>query len=333
METNLSAIRRAEIRARSGFEIVSDPSIKHVRQGFFARVNLEVSGDAPKDFLRIYEYDRGKKANPNTWPAHIAKVGHKYYPIESVTEHLLTRIGEQLGLNIARSRLMWVRGQLRFLSEYFLGRNESLVHGAEIFSGYLAADRQFVEQVEEMKMSNEIFTFQVVEAAVKSRFPEQADEILQEFVRLIAFDAIVGNNDRHFYNWGVITHVAGDRPPRFSPVYDTARALFWNVTEDGLSEQEHRFEDFLRKYVLGSYPKTGWDRCKSLNHFDLVLKIFEDRPIYRKTITNLYVENLLERVQILLDGEFANLLSPIRKHFISACLKMRLGKYAEIATI
>ncbi len=84
---------------------------------------------------------------------------------------------------MASSRLMRVRGQIRFLSEYFLRRDESLVHGAQIFAGFLADDRDFVRQVEEMKMSQEIFTFQVVEMAVQSRFPKQADGILSDFVR------------------------------------------------------------------------------------------------------------------------------------------------------
>ena len=99
-----------------------------------------------------------------------------------------------------------------------------MIHGAQIFAGYLADDSDFVRQVEEQDMAQEIFTFQVVEAAVRNRFPPQADTILQDFVRLIAFDAVAGNNDRHFFNWGVITQITGARPPRFSPILPTPLA-------------------------------------------------------------------------------------------------------------
>jgi len=334
MEACHSTIKLATIKKRSGFELSSQALIKPVRAGFSYRENQSVSGDAPKDFLRIYEYGRGFKRNPKNWPAHIAKVGHKFYPMESVTEHLLTRIGELLGLRMAKSRLMWVRGQLRFLSEYFLRKDESLVHGAEIFAGYLAEkDLRFVEQVEEQSMSNEIFTFQVVEAAVKCTFPPESEVILRDFVRLLAFDSIVGNNDRHFFNWGVITHVRGARPPRFSPIYDTARAFFWNMTEEGLTNSGRAVDQMLGRYVRNSFPKTGWDGCKSLNHFDLVLKIYEDRPMFRSTVKELYVANLPDMVQSLLDGEFRDLFSEIRKLFILKCLKMRLGNFAEIVTM
>lgn len=52
-----------------------------------------VSGDAPKKFIKHYEYGSAAKRNPNKWPAFIAKTGHKWYPIESITEYLLNRLG------------------------------------------------------------------------------------------------------------------------------------------------------------------------------------------------------------------------------------------------
>jgi hypothetical protein len=331
---NLKSVRPAEIKRHSGFQLHSHPTIDYLREGFFCKVDASVSGDAPKDFLRVYVYGRGRKANPTSWPAYIAKVGQKYYPNESITEQLLSRIGQLMGLRMANSRLMWVRGQLRFLSEYFLKEDESLVHGAEIFAGYLAEDREFVKQVEEMKMSQEIFTFQVVEAAVRSRFPEQADGILEDFVRLIGFDAVVGNNDRHFFNWGVITQITGARPPHFSPIYDSARALFWNTDEDGLTrfDRPGEFERFLTKYVEQSFPKTGWDGLKSPNHFKLVRRIMEERPQYRTALLQLNRKDLPDAVANLLDAAFDRLFSARRVKFIVSCIGKRLGYYNEAVT-
>ncbi|MCB1244356.1 MAG: HipA domain-containing protein [Verrucomicrobiae bacterium] len=189
----------------------------------------------------------------------MAKVGHKYYPNESITEHLLTRVGQALGLNVADSQLMWFRGQLRFLIRYFLRpKCESLVHGAEIFAAYLE-DRAFVEEVELNDEARNLFTFQFVEQALENRFPDYWENLLREFTRLLAFDAIVGNNDRHFYNWGVIVDVTGKRPPSFSPIFDTARALYWNTTESRLAEiarDKHHRKSHQSKYVERCYPKT-----------------------------------------------------------------------------
>jgi hypothetical protein len=225
---------------------------------------------------------------------------------------------------------MWVRGQLRFLSRYFLKPDESLVHGAEIFAGYLA-DRKFVEEVEAKKQSREVFTYQVVEDAIMTLFLEQSEEILSDFVRLLAFDAIVGNNDRHYYNWGVITQVQGERAPRLAPIYDTARALFWNTTEEKLEqvEREKRVEGFLEKYVEDCLPKTGWDDSPRLNHFALMRALASQQPNMQRVLHGLPVEALSNEVRELLAGEFAGLFSERRARFVLSCLQRRIGKFKE----
>lgn len=329
--TDLKSILRAEIKMRSGFEVLSHPTIEHVREGYFCKIDFSVAGDAPKDFIAVYTHGRGRKAQMLSWPAYIAKVGHKFYPNESITEHLLTRIGEFLGVKMAASRLMWVRGQLRFLSEYFLKPDESLLHGAEIFAGYLA-DKSFVEQVELERKEREIFTFQVVEDAVITRFPDHADELMHGFVRLLGFDTIVGNNDRHHFNWGVITQIAGKRPPVFSPVFDTARGLFWNTDEEGLRKQENRMDEFLNGYTRKCYPMIGWDGLAMPNHFEVIQKIAQQFPLYRKTLHGLAMLDLPEKVEVLLESEFNGLFSTLRKHFIVSCLRKRLELYLDAVT-
>jgi hypothetical protein len=235
---------------------------------------------------------------------------------------------------MAPSCLMWVREQLRFLSEYFLREDESLIHGAEIFAGCAAQDSEFLSQIEKLDAAREIFPLQLVETAVRSRFPDHADTILRDFARLLAFDAIVGNNDRHFFNWGVIAQVAGKGPARFSPIYATARALFWNTDESVLAtfDRKHELERFLDRYVLQCYPKTAWDGIKSPTHFELMRKIVTERPSYREAIVRLDTAGLPDKVQALLDGEFEGLASPRRKRFIVSCIRKRLAHYTEAVT-
>jgi hypothetical protein len=99
-----------------------------------------ITGEAPKDFIRVYEYGRSpRKRNPQTWTPYIAKVARKWYPNESITEHLLNRLGFALGVTVAHSRLTIDEefGRLRFLSEYFLRPSERLEHGAEIFAVFI----------------------------------------------------------------------------------------------------------------------------------------------------------------------------------------------------
>jgi hypothetical protein len=298
-----------------------------LRPGRFYATGQPVAGDAPKDFIRVYEYGKGRRIRPSSWPAFIAKVGHKWYPAESVTEQLMTRIGQCLGINVADSRLMHVEGQIRFLSRYFLKKDEVLVHGAEIIAGYLE-DETFVHDVEDQRAESDIFTFDVLRTAIETRFPDQRQDILAELVRMIAFDALVGNHDRHLYNWGVIVHAKGLRPPIFSPVYDTARGLFWNTSDAGLSRLET--EERLTRYVMEAHPLIGWTGELKVNHFKLVENIGVSDLSLHDTLCRIDTRLGLSQVSMVIDKEFSELLSPRRRTLIKRCLQRRFEKFDEV---
>lgn len=322
----------AKIENYSGFTLKWRGKIPSLRNGYYIIEDRVIDGDAPKDFVRIYEYREGRKHSPKTWPAYIAKVGHKWYPIESITEYLLNRIGETLELEMAHSQLMVAGEQIRFLSRYFLKETEQLVHGAQIFAGFIA-DKNFVEEVERQKMARDFFTFQFVEAAIKYQFPNHATELLSSFTKLLLFDALVGNNDRHFYNWGIISDVTGKIPPRFSPIYDSARGLFWNVSEQKILELLHDqnlCDHYLKKYIKNSIPKTGWEGQGNINHFKLIELIYENDQRYGEMCRNILNFEKYKAVIDLLEQEFKTLLSKERRFLISECLKLRYEKLQAI---
>lgn len=123
-------------------------------------------------------------------------------------------------------KLVRANGQIRFLSEYFLSPNEALTHGAEICGSYLE-DHEMAKQIaNHKKTARELFTFEFISKAIEFVFPSAFEEILLDLVKMIAFDALVGNNDRHFYNWGVIDTIKRSKKrPKFAPIYDSARGL------------------------------------------------------------------------------------------------------------
>ncbi len=183
----------------------------------------------------------------------------------------MTRIGQALGVNIADSQLRMVGRQVRFLSKYFLdSRRESLTHGIEIFIRLL--DKDMVEAIAKERLERHFYTFQTVLEAVSDAFPNQSVEIMGGIVEMLAFDAIVGNNDRHPANWGIVVPVSQKREPRFSPVYDTARGLFWNNDERKVRATLADAQT-LDGYVNRSQPQIGFDGIPKLNHFDLIRAI------------------------------------------------------------
>ncbi len=318
----------------SGFEIRTQGVLPPLRKGYYYTVaGQAIAGDAPKNFIRAYTYGTANRSNPRKWPEYIAKVGHKWYPNESITEHLLTRIGQLLDLQMAESYLVLAHGQIRFLSRYFLERNQNLVHGAEIFADYLK-DEQFVEEVEQEGATQDMFTFQFIKDAIQEQFPDQARSILKGYTQMLAFDAIVGNNDRHHYNWGVVVHGHRRHEPYFSPIYDSARALFWNNEESKLEDMKknpdsQRLPAFIARYVKNSRPKTGWDGVNRPDHFALIQKIYQNYPDLRSVMSDLCHEQLLQRIRETLNGEFGPLMSALRREMILLCLKRRLHLFKK----
>lgn len=316
---------------------LSQQGLRVIKQrDYFCVRGVTLTGDAPKGFVRLYEFERDGKVrrnNSDTWPLYIAKTGHKWYPIESITEHLLNRLGDVFGIVVAQSGLAVINNQLRFLSRYFLNpRKEALVHGAEIFAGYLE-DLAFVESVESANLSRSFFTLQFVEKAVEKAFPAEKDQIMHDLVKLLLFDAMVGNNDRHFFNWAVVQPFEKGKPAYFSPAYDTARGLFWNIADERLQMRVKNkdVKRFVQKYCDNSKPKLGWDNIDDINHFSLIKEIFDNQfYVTQNEVRHLFGENTLVKMKGTINKEFDRLLSSVRKMMIDECLNYRYYKIKEI---
>ena len=93
-----------------------------------------------------------------------------------------------------------------------------------MYHGYIG-DKDFVENVEKNQLSLDFFTLSFTKETFEHIYPLQSETLFLAFVEMLVFDAIIGNNDRHFYNWGIVKHIHNKYDPKFSPIYDTARGL------------------------------------------------------------------------------------------------------------
>ena len=309
------------------------------RNDYFVDDSTTVNGDAPKKFIGVYNHQllaHKHKINRKNWIRYIAKTGSKWYPIESITELMMTKLGIIFGLKMAESQIVMIGGQLRFLSRYFLNpRKEELVHGADILAGYLNEETpEFIEEVDKQKLTREWFTVQFVDNAVSNMFLYQHDEIMFNLSKLIIFDALVGNNDRHFFNWGVVRSIEGDFQPYFSPVYDTARGLFWNDSDKKLTdivEVNKNVDNHIKKYCKASRPKIGWEGERNPNHFRLFEKICANEfYISRDEIKRLLDLSVLEQMIQEIQKNFYPLMTANRIIMICKCLEYRFNELRKI---
>jgi hypothetical protein len=301
------------------------PTLRHYT---LEQVNfLSITGDAPKDFVTDSEYRPGHRSRRQRRESYIAKVGSKFYPNESIVEQLITRIGQTYALQIADSKLRIVAGQVRFMSRYFLRRQaEQLTHGAEIYE--LSVGKEQYAALADNKQEREFFTFQMTREAIGYAFPDLQDKLTASYVEMLTFDALIGHNDRHPYNWGIIVPLRKNRAPRFAPVYDTARALFWNVPESRM-RQMLQDPNQLESYVRKCAAPIGWDAEQKVDFFRLIGLIWCHFAAYRKNIEKFLSDTPLKKSLALLDKEFGALMSAERCELIKRCLHLRRQRLLE----
>jgi hypothetical protein len=297
--------------------------------------SLIVGGAREKNVLR----------DPESGQLFIAKLGGRNSDLEVTTEYIIHLIGRALRVQVARARLAWYQGRLRFLSEYFLNEPaaEELVHGLQLFKE-LYDERTVSEVIHDRSREQEMFSVQSIEAAFVAHYYEYGTEacadLFDGFVAMLAHDALIGVQDRHHENWGIIVrrNIAG-APPRFAPLFDSARGLFCSHTDERLKpaflsrsacERDGEGRDALDRYVRRARPLIGFKGLRArggwhyLTHEQLLGAVYERYPRQRPIIERVLNAYEPHVVLAVLDQELGTLVSGRRKSLILACIRRRM---------
>ena len=309
-----------------------------LKQHNFICLSESAGGDAPKDVIRVYEYGRSKKNKTKSWIKYISKIGHKWYPNESITEHYFTKIGQCFELSIANSRLVYAENCIRFLSEHFHNSNSSLEHGASILSRYIMeSDNQWIDELDNKKTLKKEITILDIFKAIKDVFKKDYEVIKNDFIDMILFDALTGNNDRHYYNWGVVRDINDVNNPYFSPIYDTARGLYWNLSDKKIvslhKNLKNNNNNQLENYVLKSKPKISIPDNSNCNHFDLVAYLVKNSYITKDHKQKWSNVKYLNKALDILKNEFNHLFIIERINIIEYILQLRFEKLSKKITL
>ena len=327
-------IESISIKQDSGYKINNNvfPIIK--RKYIVVLPHFTLDGAAPKQVAKVYRYQRGIPRKKKNNYVYIVKTGHKWYPNESVMEQLFTDIGKCLELKMADTFIAVISNQIKILSKYFLRKGTKLVKGIEIYSEYFGGgkeNKQLFEEIEEENLSRELITVQLTYNVLEKKYQKDYQNIFNQYVKLLIFDALIGNNDRHFYNWGIIEKISDSNSRvQFSPIYDTARGLFWNIPEKNL--EKYMDEMNFEKYIDKCTAKISYGGDKKENHFALIRMIYENKEKYQlvQDIFSCVVSKTkLERAIEMIDDKYYY-LSDTRKELIKKCLKRRFEKLSDI---
>jgi hypothetical protein len=301
---------------------------------------MQIGGAVPKDYLVFGEIDDPKA------PAFIAKRPRVYGPRECVTEHMIARIGRLLPLKVARSMLVRLPSSeadpdVRFLSRNFLTPGKTaLKHGVELVADYVGASRTELNEVFNLGdplAERRFYTLETVVSVLQwwGRTETEKQRLHESFGRMLAFDALIGAQDRHAENWGVIEHPGEpDAPRRFAPIYDTARGIFADHKEQKFLAVEARGsrDQHVRNYAERSRPVFGCaDGPERVNHFELVrYAIRRFGPVLRGPISQIINAYRGPDTERMLQREFARLVSPLRLAYVMALLRVRHARLQAI---
>lgn len=326
-------------------EDVNAKAISILESGFevLQADRLMLGGDAPKSFINFPV--RGGALYTH---AYIAKGARKQGPRECVTEALISVAARSLPLRVARSRLAIVPGaafaepDVRFMSRYFLDteRRESLTHGVELVAIAFDMDAEAVKKEIPRSAESDFYTLDLVEEVLKlvGRSEAERGDLLTGLGQMLGFDAIVGANDRHPRNWGIVQSAIDPAAPyRFAPIFDTSRGLFWNFSDVQLvkKEREGNRQLFLEKYANDSRPLIGIPGTAACNHYDLVRYIMSTdpkRPL-AKGVRRVVGAFSVARCERNLHSEFGRILSRYRLELIRDLLALRSAQLKGICGV
>jgi hypothetical protein len=299
-------------------------------------VPITVGGATEKDVLE----------DPRSGSRYIAKLGGRNSDLEVMTEYAIYVVGNSLGLPVAHGRIARYRGRLRFLSQYFLDtrKAEELVHGVQLFRE-LYDDNTVKGVLGNQQREQAMFSVQAVKNAFGAHYVHYGNDVEEKlfaaFVAMLTHDALIGVQDRHHENWGVIVQRGTDAPaPRFAPLYDSARGLFCNETDAQLAKKDAwNKTSFLTRYVGRARPLFGFTGATSrsgrsyLTHVELLAEVFRAYPDQRDQISAIVCSCDWGHISAELRTRLRGFCSPRRAHLILQCLKNRQRLIMEALNI
>jgi hypothetical protein len=264
--------------------------------------------------------------------AYIAKFAHKNGHIETLTELFNNQLGKALGFDMAHSGIAMLDGVLHFLSRSFRQSGEKLVHGSLMVQALGLADSGEIEKIKTVAQQQGIFDIDFVETFMRGFCGSDFEQVFDKFVAMLVFDALIGSMDRHPRNWGVIAPesqtsdvIGGGSRIRFSPIYDSARALLWDLSDakiKALSASD------LKRYIEKSSPRIGLPHAaRKCNHFELLAHVSaKHKLLLINNIQKMPSSTVGLASDLLHRWPFRNVFSGVRERAIMEIIKSRFDR-------
>lgn len=271
--------------------------IKIVNNDFsFLNINSNSKGSRRK---RVVVDNNGKKA-------FFKYQGDNYLVSESCSEKMCYEIARVLGYDCAKIELAQdENGEVGILNYLFVDMNSFAHEDAVSYLNIYNLKRQ-----EYYTLSN-----------IKNTLDRLDKKLFFQFIRIMIFDALVGETDRHEENWGIEKN---DNNYTLSPLYDNGCNLLNKFKDTSYAEKFYSGVKNFDSYILNSKTLIYKDDEKSkYKHFELI-------ELLNSTYHD-YVQSEIKNLSKLTDEVIENivlkiperLLTKEHKNFIIMYLKKR----------
>ena len=131
---------------------------------------------------------------------------------------------------------------------------EDLLHGADMIS---LVDPKF-SGLKNLKEKRRVYTLKIVVDSIRNYVSQHpgSEKLWDQFFELLAFDALIGGTDRHYYNWGVLEKADTGEFIRLAPAFDNGISLMWKM-------EEYR-PQFMRDLMTRSFPQKAESMFKKV---------------------------------------------------------------------
>jgi len=215
------------------------------------------------------------------------KESNKRYPAEFWAEVVAAEVGKLVGVTVPETYCAKLDDKYAAIVRFFLNfewdatqkrfqQTDTLFHGGDRI---MALDPAF-----DRKKGDKHNIF-LVEQIFSEIVP---NNLFEQFLKILVFDAIIGNTDRHQDNWGFIENNKTNQLS-LAPAFDNSTSLGNELVEQKIAGYLIHNRLKLREYIKKGRAHIRWsdngDDLVRLNHFDLLEKIATD-SVKAKIITD-----------------------------------------------
>lgn len=212
-------------------------------------------------------------------------------------EKLASELAKKIGINSNTIDIGYYNGRIGTMSYNIT--SSDLEDVKILTEGVVFIEKKYSNYNKDKLMdekSGEKYSLQMIKKCIPQKH-------FNSILKMILFDALIGNSDRHHSNWGVIyelkNHIISDY---ISPLYDNGSSLCAYVNDEDVDKL---FNDkMMYNALLDTKSKSaiGWNDKRPIRHFELIENIRKN--YYEETINT--VEIIKKNINKKSIGEILN---------------------------